>query len=120
MNAPLIVPIETPMTIYHAAELKEVLLEALERAACVHFDLSAVPEIDCAGLQLIVAARRSAADRRQSCEFVAASENVQATLTLLGQAQSITVPVLTDATTDASAPAPVIAETDPACAEAVS
>ena len=43
MNAPLIVPIETPMTIYHAAQLKEVLLDAIERAACVRFDLSAVP-----------------------------------------------------------------------------
>lgn len=115
MNAPLIVPIETPMTIYHAAQLKEVLLDAIERAACVRFDLSAVPEIDCAGLQLIVAARRSAADRQQSCEFVAASEHVQATLTLLGQADSINaVP------TDAPAPEQIIGEIDPVRAEALS
>jgi len=90
MNAPLTVQIELPLTIYHAAELKELMSDALERGAGVCFDVSAVPEIDCAGVQLLVAARRSAADRRQACDFVGASETVQATLALLGVPQLLT------------------------------
>ncbi|MBW0449977.1 STAS domain-containing protein [bacterium M00.F.Ca.ET.228.01.1.1] len=84
MNAAYTAPIEVPMTIYHAAELKEFMLEALKRGVCVHFDLCAVPEIDCAGVQLLVAARRLAAERQQVCEFFGASDAVLATLALLG------------------------------------
>ncbi|WP_114812160.1 STAS domain-containing protein [Paraburkholderia kururiensis] len=90
MNAAYTAPIELPMTIYHAAELKEFMLDVLERGPCVHFDLSAVPEIDCAGVQLLVAARRRAAERQQACEFVGANDAVLATLALLGVAQTLT------------------------------
>ncbi|MDG0024790.1 STAS domain-containing protein [Trinickia sp. Y13] len=90
MNAPFTVQIELALTIYHAAELKEAMLDALERGPCVRFDLSAVPEIDCAGVQLLVATRRSAADRGQTCAFVGASDPVQATLALLGAPQLLT------------------------------
>ncbi|GLU32618.1 STAS domain-containing protein [Trinickia caryophylli] len=84
MTTAITVPIDIPMTIYHAAELKDVLLASIEEATHVRFDLSAVSEIDCAGAQLLFAARRSADERRHACEFVAASEGLRATLTLLG------------------------------------
>lgn len=86
MTTAMTVPIDMPMTIYHAAELKDLLFAAFEQAGQVRFDLSAVPEIDCAGVQLLFATRRSAQARRHACEFVAASESVRATLALLGLA----------------------------------
>ncbi|GLU33817.1 STAS domain-containing protein [Trinickia caryophylli] len=89
MDALLTVRVETPLTIYHAAELKERMFAALEQGGSVRFDLSAVPEIDCAGVQLLVAARRSAADRAQACEFVGAGDAVRATLALLGLPQAL-------------------------------
>lgn len=90
MNTAYTAPIEVPMTIYHAAELKAFMLDALERSGCVRFDLSAVPEIDCAGVQLLIAARRRAAEHQQACEFVAASDVVLTTLALLGLSQTLT------------------------------
>ncbi|WP_233425716.1 STAS domain-containing protein [Paraburkholderia kururiensis] len=90
MDATYTASIDVPMTIYHAAELKEFMLDALERSGCVRFDLSAVPEIDCAGVQLLIAAQRRAAERQQVCEFVAASDVVLTTLALLGMPQTLT------------------------------
>ncbi len=89
MNSAHTVSIEAPLTIYHAAELKELLLDALARAQSLCFDLSAVPEIDSAGAQLLVATRRSASNLARTCEFVGASDAVLATLTLLGLAQTL-------------------------------
>jgi len=48
------------MTIGQAAELKEVLLEALGAASELLVDLSGVTEIDLTGLQLLDASHRSA------------------------------------------------------------
>jgi anti-anti-sigma factor len=89
MNSAHTVSIETPLTIYHAAELKELLLDALAHAQLLCFDLSAVPEIDSAGAQLLVATRRSASDLGRTCEFVGASDAVLATLALLGLEQTL-------------------------------
>lgn len=89
MNSIHTVSIETPLTIYHATELKELLLDALARAQSLRFDLSASPEIDSAGAQLLVATRRSASDLKRTCEFVGASDAMLATLNLLGLAQTL-------------------------------
>lgn len=102
MNALHTVRVDTPLTIYHAAELKACLLAALEQGGGVRFDLSAVPEIDCAGVQLLVAARRSAADRQQACDFVGAGEAVRKTLALLGLEQVLTQAGLSGETLSAS------------------
>lgn len=48
------------LTIYRAAELKAQLLEALEGAGALEVDLSGVTEIDSAGVQLLLLARRHA------------------------------------------------------------
>ncbi|MGG1947310.1 STAS domain-containing protein [Trinickia sp. NRRL B-1857] len=89
MNSAHTVSIDTPLTIYHAAELKALLLDALAHPQSLCVDLSAVPEIDSAGAQLLVAMRRSASDLGRACEFVGASDTVLATLTLLGLAQTL-------------------------------
>jgi ABC-type transporter Mla MlaB component len=90
MNASYTAAIEVPMTIYHAAELKGFMLDALERGTRVQFDLSAVSEIDCAGVQLLIAAQRHAAEHQQVCQFVGASDVVLATLALLGVPATLT------------------------------
>lgn len=48
------------MTIYHAAEQKERLLTFLDRGDELEINLSAVDEIDTAGLQLLIMAKQQA------------------------------------------------------------
>lgn len=60
------------MTIYRALELKELLLEAIQDGAGLELDLSNVTELDTAGVQLLMAARKSA----PSFRIVAMSEAV--------------------------------------------
>ena len=55
------IAIEGPMTIYEAAAHKRLLLEALGRVAELEVDLSRVSELDTAGLQLLLLAKREAA-----------------------------------------------------------
>lgn len=62
-----IIPLEGPLTIYTAAENKALLLRPLEPEADVEFDLAAVDEMDCAGLQLLILAKQEA--RRAGCQL---------------------------------------------------
>ena len=52
--------IEGEMSIYRAAELKQVLLAALEQTRVLELDLSAVTELDTAGVQLLLMLKKSA------------------------------------------------------------
>ncbi|RZI44053.1 anti-sigma factor antagonist [Herbaspirillum sp. HC18] len=52
--------IEGEMTIYKAAELKQSLLAAIVPQATLEIDLSAVTELDTAGLQLLMLAKKAA------------------------------------------------------------
>ena len=52
--------LEGDMTIYAAASLKEKLLGALKGASRLQVDLSRVAEVDTAGMQLLVLAKREA------------------------------------------------------------
>ena len=51
---------EGEMSIYRAAELKQVLLEAIAQTPVLELDLSAVTELDTAGVQLLLMARQAA------------------------------------------------------------
>jgi anti-sigma B factor antagonist len=65
------------LTIYRAAELKAELLEALEAAPdALEVDLSGVSEIDSAGVQLLMLAKRRA-------------QAVQRTLRLVGHSAAV-------------------------------
>lgn len=59
--APARLALEGEMTIYRAAELKPMLLEALRCAPRLEVDLSGVTELDTAGLQVLMLAKQTAA-----------------------------------------------------------
>lgn len=65
------------MTIYRAAEHKEQLIGALDGADQIELDLSGVPEIDTAGLQLLILLKQEAARRGIEVRLVAHSEAVR-------------------------------------------
>ncbi|BAL26250.1 lipid asymmetry maintenance protein MlaB [Azoarcus sp. KH32C] len=54
---------EGELTIYTVAEQHGLLMRALDAGPVVHLDMSAVNEVDTAGLQLLILARREAAQR---------------------------------------------------------
>lgn len=55
------------LTIYRAGELKQPLLDAVRAAAVPAIDLADVTEIDTAGVQLLLMARREAAALGRGC-----------------------------------------------------
>jgi len=85
-GAPLLVSIEGEMTIYRAAELKRTLLTPIVEAAVVEFDLSRVTELDSAGVQLLMLAKRTAQSRHSQMRLVAPSPAVLDVLDLLNLA----------------------------------
>lgn len=71
------------MTIYNAAEWKASLLQALEQGETLELDLSRVEELDSAGLQVLMLAKREAAQRGKQLTIVAHSAPVQEVFDLL-------------------------------------
>jgi anti-anti-sigma factor len=62
------------ITIYTAMELKKTILDALEECGqALHLDLSAVTELDTAGFQLLVLAKREAERRGKGFHIEAVS-----------------------------------------------
>lgn len=80
--------IEGEMTIYRAAELKELMAPfydpAARAAAPRAIDLSGVTEIDCSGVQLLALARREAAQAGRELDLEKPSAAVAEVFTLLG------------------------------------
>jgi anti-anti-sigma factor len=62
--------IQGEFTIFTAATTKVTLLEALETAKDIDVNLADVTEIDSAGLQLMVMAKREAAMRGKNLRFI--------------------------------------------------
>ena len=54
-----LVKVSGEMTIYTAAELKQALTPLLDRQQALELDLSGVSEMDSAGLQLLLAAKKT-------------------------------------------------------------
>lgn len=63
------IEIKGELSIYTVAALRQQLLDALDGAAEVDVDLSEVSEMDSAGMQLMVAAKREAALRDKALRF---------------------------------------------------
>ncbi len=84
--------IEGEMSIYRAAELRQQLLGALDGAAALALDLSSVTELDTAGVQLLLAAGKTAQARGQALRLVAPSAAVREVAAILNLdfAQDIT------------------------------
>jgi anti-sigma B factor antagonist len=60
MSASARLAIDGEMTIYRAAELKPLVLDALKDHSTLELDLSGVTEMDTAGLQILVLAKQAA------------------------------------------------------------
>lgn len=75
-NAVHKLPIEGELTIYTAADLKGKIIAALESTQPIEIDLSQVDEIDSAGLQLLILAKREAARTEKKLTLVNHSQAV--------------------------------------------
>ncbi len=67
---------DTPLTIYSANETKGRLLDAVRACKTLELDLSRVGEMDTAGFQLLVLAKREAQQLGRSLRIVAHSPAV--------------------------------------------
>jgi len=88
------VDIQGELSIFAAAELRQRLLDALDTAAEVEVDLSQVGEMDSAGVQLMVAAKREAAARNKVLRFSGHSATVFDILELCDLSGHLGDPVL--------------------------
>ena len=64
------IALDGEMTIYRAADLKVTLLEALRKTRVLEVDLSAVTELDTAGLQVLMLAKQCAAAEERELRLV--------------------------------------------------
>ena len=71
------------MSIFRAAELKQTLLAALDQAAALEIDLSAVTEFDTAGVQLLMLTKKAAHAKKRELRLTAHSPAVLDVLELL-------------------------------------
>lgn len=65
------------LTIYNAGAVKEQFLDALHANQVLELDLSQVAEIDTAGIQLLVLAKRESLRQKRSLRIVAHSPAVR-------------------------------------------
>jgi anti-anti-sigma factor len=78
--------IEGELTIYRAAELADAMKASLAQVpagGAFELDLSGVTEMDCAGVQLLLAARRSALESGRALRLAARSAAVDDVLAIL-------------------------------------
>lgn len=66
-----------PMTIYNANEIKAQLMNGLQAAPIVELDLSHVNEMDTAGFQLLVMAKRESQRQGHTLRIIAHSPAVR-------------------------------------------
>jgi len=75
------------LTIYNAASMKSVLLDVLPKHKEVEIDLAKVIEIDSAGLQLLVLAKREAGNHSKELRLVNHSEAILEIINLYNAAE---------------------------------
>lgn len=81
------------LTIYNAAAFKRDLLALLRPGADRELDLGGVEECDTAGIQLLLLAKRVAADQGGGLTFVNHSEPLLAVIALLNLAREFADPL---------------------------
>ena len=69
--------LDGPMTIYNAGEIKAQLMTGLQNASILELDLSHVGEMDTAGFQLLVMAKRESQRHGHTLRIVAHSPAVR-------------------------------------------
>ncbi|MBI3376558.1 MAG: STAS domain-containing protein [Betaproteobacteria bacterium] len=70
------IALEQDLTIYNAGAVKKLLLDALAANHMLEIDLSRVAEIDTAGIQLLILAKRESLRQKRSLRIVAHSPAV--------------------------------------------
>jgi len=80
------VKIDSDLNIFTAEALRDRLLKSLGQAATLDLDLSAVGEVDSAGLQVLIATKREATLLNKPLRLVAVSASVTELLNLCGLA----------------------------------
>lgn len=75
---------EGEMTIYHAADLKPALLDALMQSDEIELDLSSVSELDTSGVQLLMLMKREAVGAGKALKLSGHSPAVLEVFELLG------------------------------------
>ncbi len=75
-EATSVLRIEGEMTIYRAAELKQTLLASLDQAKELEVDLAAVTELDTAGIQILILAKKQALAKQRKLRLIAHSPAV--------------------------------------------
>ncbi|SFH02883.1 anti-anti-sigma factor [Duganella sp. CF458] len=83
IQPPALLFIEGDLTIRRVQELKDVLLARLAQSQALEVDLAGVTEIDTAGAQLLLLARRAAQVHRKEVRLVAHSPAVASLFELL-------------------------------------
>jgi anti-anti-sigma factor len=78
------------LTVLNACDIRNRLLTALDDTDGVDVDLSQVTEVDTAGVQLIVAAKREAEERHKALHFSGCSGQVLDVMGLLGLSAYLT------------------------------
>jgi anti-sigma B factor antagonist len=84
VNNAIRVAVEGELGIFTATTVREQLLQAFDSAAVVEWDLGSVTEIDSAGIQLILAARKEALARGKGLRLAACSQPVAEIVDLCG------------------------------------
>jgi len=86
--------VDGEMTIYRAAELKQSLLEALIQSTDLEIDLSAVTELDTAGVQILIMLKAHAQATQRKLRLAAHSPAVLDVFELLNLAAYFGDPLL--------------------------
>ena len=82
------------MTIYHALDQKQQLLDALASADELELDLMQVGEIDTAGLQLLILLKKEAQRTGKRLSIVAHSQSVRAVIDFCNLAAELGDPLV--------------------------
>ena len=82
------------LTIYHAIDQKQRMLDALDATAELEVDLSQVGEIDTTGLQLLILLKKEAQRQDKRIVFVAHSQAVRAVIDFCNLAADLGDPLV--------------------------
>lgn len=89
--------VEGDLTVYTATECRDLLMQAMQLGLGIEIDLSGVGEIDSAGVQLLVAAKRDSAAAGRTMRLVAHSPAVQEIIDLFQLAADFGDPMVMQA-----------------------
>jgi anti-anti-sigma factor len=94
MYASQLLSITEDLTIYHALEVKQTLLDALSTTTDLELNLSQVGEMDTAGLQLLILLKKEAQRAGKSVRIVAHSQAVSAVIDFCNMATEFGDPLI--------------------------